>query len=318
MTDCIVCDAPGAEVRNIRGEKLRAALGDYFGTAVPSDVPIQDYNLATCRSCGLGFAVPMIAGEDEFYSWITRQRGYYPAFRWEWTTVIERIRQMSASGAVSILDVGCGSGDFLSMLKGIPGVGAAGIDMTESSVRVGRGRGLNIFCADMEQYQLQNPGARFDVVTSFHCIEHVSDPKAFLSGIAALLKPERGVALVSAPLSPMSFETCWFDPLNHPPHHLTRWSLSALKELSRAVGLESSIVTSPAGSSLQRALEALDLAEKGALNSGRRARQIVGALGALPQFAREWAAQGRREKANGKTVGNTFLAAFSRRGVPNI
>jgi SAM-dependent methyltransferase len=310
VSNCIVCDTPGAESTRIRGEELRAALGKYFGSAVPDEVSIRDYDLATCHACGLGFSVPMIAGEGAFYSWITRQAGYYPAFRWEWGIVLDRIRRMAANQTVSVLDVGCGSGDFLSMFGSIPGVDARGIDTTDSSVRAGRERGLNVVCADMEQYKLENPEIWFDVVTSFHCIEHVGNPKAFLSQIVALLKPDRGVALVSAPLSPMSFETGWFDPLNHPPHHLTRWSLSALKELSKSLGLESSITTSPAGSNIVRALEALELEHQGALNSGRRRRQILGALSDVPGFLREYAVQSRRPKTGGRALGNTFLAAF--------
>ena len=314
MTRCCVCGEPGKSTTRILGDKLRIALFEYFGSAVPAEVRIRDYDLLSCRACGLVSTVPMEAGDDDFYQWITRQSGYYPAFRWEWRIVIESIRRLSAQRPISVLDVGCGSGDFLSTINEIPGVDARGIDTTASSVQAGRARGLNIDCADMARYAMDNPNRRFDVVTSFHCIEHVSDPKGFLSAITSFLKPDIGVALVSAPLSPMSFETKWFDPLNHPPHHLTRWSLRALQELSKAIGLELSIETSPARLSVFRALEAFELEKKGALKSGRRLRQVWVALRGLPEFIQEWAAQSRRPMIDGRVIGNIFLAAFSRPG----
>jgi SAM-dependent methyltransferase len=163
----------------------------------------------------------------------------------------------------------------------------------------------------MNEFLLLHPSKRFDLVTSFHCVEHVEDPILFMRNIKSLLKPEGGVAWISAPLSPMSFEYGWFDPLNHPPHHISRWSKTALEKLADITGFEVSVTSSPAGATISRALRALMLAKVGRLRFSGGIPAIILAAKNLPDFAREFIAQSRRPKIDGKTAGDTFLAAFT-------
>ena len=80
------------------------------------------------------------------------------------------------------------------------------------------------------------PG-EFPVVTSFHCLEHVSQPVEFVREL--LRATARGGSLfLSTPYSPMSFETEWFDVMNHPPHHMTRWNLAAYRKLAEILGVK--------------------------------------------------------------------------------
>ena len=308
---CTVCGGKTTVLKTISGDFLKRSLAAYFGTPMPEGLEIRDYDLVECLTCSIVSAAPMIPGDDEFYSWITRQQGYYPTSRWEWGVVLERVRNAASTRPVSILDVGCGSGDFLVRAREVAGVEAFGLDMTEASVQAAQKKGLNVVCADLAQYGAQNPGASFDFVTSFHCVEHVKDPKQFLSEIKPLLKVGAGVALISAPLSPMSFEREWFDPLNYPPHHMTRWSIQAVEALGKAVGLRSDVRISPAGSSVSRALRALELSKAGALGAGKRSRQVGVALRHFPGFLREYSHQRRRAKWQGDFIGDIFLAEYA-------
>ena len=219
----------------------------------------------------------------------------------------------AARRPISVLDVGCGSGDFLSLIHTIPNVDAWGLDSTASSVDAARARGLNAVCADMSGFSALYPSQRFDFVTSFHCVEHVGDPAAFMRQIKRLLKPDGGVALISAPLSPMSFEHSWFDPLNHPPHHLSRWSTTALGKLAEITGFEISITSSPARSAPYRALRTLILAKTGRLRYRGPAQAVILAIRHLPDYLRECLVQLRRPRRDGKSEGDTFLAMFTPR-----
>jgi SAM-dependent methyltransferase len=308
---CILCGSTDTSTRKIGDATIRRALLEYFDEPLPTGVALLDYDMLECQQCKLVSALPMIPGDETFYKWVTSHPNYYPSVRWEWRTVVERIARASASRRISILDVGCGSGDFLAQIKSIPGVDPWGVDTTMTSVERARGRGLNAVCADLDRFLSLNPSRRFDFVTSFHCVEHVENPISFMEGIKRLLKPNGGVGFVSAPLSPMSIEYGWFDPLNHPPHHLSRWSRPALEKLAEITGFQISITTSPAGSSISRALRALALAKRGVLHSGGRVQKIILAVRNLPEFYEACKMQRRREKIDGKTAGDTFLAAFT-------
>jgi 2-polyprenyl-3-methyl-5-hydroxy-6-metoxy-1,4-benzoquinol methylase len=308
---CILCGGTNTTTQRLGGAMIRRSLTEYFGAPPPDNVAIGDYDLLECKKCQMVSAVPMIAGDDVFYRWVTSQPHYYPSFRWEWQSVVEQIARAAASRPISILDVGCGSGDFLSLIKSVRNVDAWGLDATITSVDAAKARGLNAVCADMNEFLLLHPSKRFDMVTSFHCVEHVEDPVSFMHNIKSLLKPNEGVAWISAPLSPMSFEYGWFDPLNHPPHHISRWSKTALEKLADITGFEVSVTSSPAGTIISRALKALMLAKVGRLRYGGGTQAILLAAKHFPDFAKEFIVQSHRPKIDGKTAGDTFLAAFT-------
>jgi 2-polyprenyl-3-methyl-5-hydroxy-6-metoxy-1,4-benzoquinol methylase len=308
---CILCRSTDTSIRKVGSATIRRALLEYFDEPLPSDVALLDYDMLECQQCKIVSALPMIPGDGTFYRWVTSHPNYYPSVRWEWRSVVEKIARAAAVRRTSVLDVGCGSGDFLAKVKSIPGVDAWGVDTTMTSVEKARARGLKADCADLDRFLSLNPSRRFDFVTSFHCVEHVQNPISFMEDIKRLLNPIGGVALVSAPLSPMSIEYGWFDPLNYPPHHLSRWSRTSLQKLAEITGFQISITTSPAGSSVSRALRALALAKRGVLYSGGRVQKVILAVRNFPEFYAACRMQSRREKINGKTAGDTFLAAFT-------
>lgn len=103
------------------------------------------------------------------------------------------------------LDVGCGAGLLTEPLARL-GAEVTGIDAAPESIAVAtahaEGQGLAIGYRAGELSQLE--GERFDLVTSMEVIEHVSDPAAFVAGLAALLAPG-GLLVVSTPnRTPMS------------------------------------------------------------------------------------------------------------------
>lgn len=218
---CPVCDAASILSCELTPEQIRRTLQHYFGQRLPDNVAVETYSMRRCNSCGLVFADPMKPGDSAFYAWITSQRDYYPKHRWEWDRAKTLIGAHETQSQPSVVDVGCGGGDFMAFLSNAAGVNIVGLDTTTSSVDACRRKGLTAHCADIDQFAAERPSEQFDYCVTFHCIEHVDDPLGFMRGIKRLLA-KGGKIVVSAPYSPMSFEEMWFDPLNHPPHHLTR------------------------------------------------------------------------------------------------
>jgi len=99
------------------------------------------------------------------------------------------------------LDVGCGAGLLTEPLARL-GAEVTGIDAAPESIAVAKahaaGQGLTIDYRAGEVSQLAAEAKRFDLVTSLEVIEHVADPAAFVSALAALLAPG-GLLVVSTP-----------------------------------------------------------------------------------------------------------------------
>lgn len=250
---CPVCGADAAPIESISGpqipQQVRASLPDL---SFP-DFKVGDYSLMECEGCSLVFADPMEPGDNHFYSWICSSRIYYPSTRWEWDPLVGKILAMDRA---KVLDVGCGSGLFLETLlrSGIDGLG---VDPTEESVAACRARGIEAQQLSIQE-MVDSPLGQFNVITLFHVLEHVADPLNAVKVLKRSLSPG-GILAVSVPYSPMSFETDWRDPLNRPPHHLSRWNERSLKALATAAGMSAEILVQPARSTLSRVLSTLQL-----------------------------------------------------------
>jgi 2-polyprenyl-6-hydroxyphenyl methylase/3-demethylubiquinone-9 3-methyltransferase len=97
------------------------------------------------------------------------------------------------------LDVGCGAGLLCEPLARL-GAAVTGLDAAAENIEVARAHaaqsGLAIRYARGSVETLKRE--RFDLVTSLEVIEHVTDPAAFIAGLAGALAPD-GLMVLSTP-----------------------------------------------------------------------------------------------------------------------
>jgi SAM-dependent methyltransferase len=200
-------------------------------TTILGAEPIQSHHhwtLHQCRLCGVQAWHPMDSPGAE---WYTGRYGYSwmewlppPEVSWQHE---ECLRDMPAPGG-RLLDVGCGTGAFLSAARDA-GYEVTGIDFAEDVVQFAGSRfGLDsVHAVSLESFAAQQDPGSFDVITLFEVLEHQGDPTAFMASIKRLLRPQ-GFVVLSVPnrqgWPPASHE--WWDL---PPHHFTRWSALALR-----------------------------------------------------------------------------------------
>jgi O-antigen chain-terminating methyltransferase len=85
----------------------------------------------------------------------------------------QRIYLPDFSGRQSVLDIGCGRGEFLETLRDA-GVPARGIDLSEESVAMCRAKGLNAEVADLFVYLNDLPEASLDGIFCSQVVEHLA------------------------------------------------------------------------------------------------------------------------------------------------
>ncbi|MHC9543635.1 MAG: class I SAM-dependent methyltransferase [Vulcanimicrobiota bacterium] len=94
---------------------------------------------------------------------------------------------------LSLLDVGCGNGEFLLMCKD-KGFIVAGVEQLKSAAELCMKRGLNnIYLKDIGDME-----ETFDIITLFDVAEHLEDPKSFLAMLKDRLNPE-GIIYMETP-----------------------------------------------------------------------------------------------------------------------
>ena len=237
---CIVCDAPSAKLFNWSHRDIQNEYEDKFHQPFPAESNPVDFEMMQCTRCQLLYAVPQIAGDSHFYAWITRMPNYYQTYRWEWGEIRDYLG--ATSQPKRLLEIGCGTGNFLKFITADDNIVATGIDTHLPSVIDARKNGVDAECMDLDSFLKSFPQIRFDVVCAFHCLEHVESPKALMLSAVKALKPG-GVLIMTVPYSPTSHDTFKVDPMNLPPHHLTQWNQSSLKQLGTTVGLIANVRT---------------------------------------------------------------------------
>jgi 2-polyprenyl-3-methyl-5-hydroxy-6-metoxy-1,4-benzoquinol methylase len=186
--------------------------------------------LFRCSRCTHAFSRPDSISEPEAYS-----DSYYEEQHKRWfehpnVELFGRIADYIAKDA-SVLDVGCGRGDFLRFIRGIrPDLRLSGIDLSGTA----RGEGIRFIPGDILSTEIDE---RFDAVVSLAVIEHISDVKGFVRRLSRLTKP-RGI-VVTMTLNdssllyalaragrcvdvPLAFDRLYS---KHHLHHFTRKSL---------------------------------------------------------------------------------------------
>lgn len=142
----------------------------------------------------------------------------------------------------SLLDVGCGSGEFTARAAAA-GWRVVGVEPIEDAARAARDRGLDVRTGTLKT---TDAGGGYDVVSAFHVLEHMPDGPAFLAELAARARPG-GLVAVESPNWDSAirrrFGTGW--PHLRPLEHLVHLTPATLAVAMRTAGLEPVLVTTP-------------------------------------------------------------------------
>jgi 2-polyprenyl-3-methyl-5-hydroxy-6-metoxy-1,4-benzoquinol methylase len=149
--------------------------------------------------------------------------------------IASRVGWLRPEPGKRLLDVGCGGGDFLALQRHL-GWDVAGLDPDGEACKAARAKhGLTVHHGDLETLDLGR--AEYDVVTSFHAIEHMERPFEFLERALRLVKPG-GRLLVVTPngtgVGHRVFGASFADLL--PPRHLYLFSGKVLAQRAEAAG----------------------------------------------------------------------------------
>jgi SAM-dependent methyltransferase len=306
---CPICNHESIHIRSLSQKNVMSELEDYFAEKPPETIEIIDYEIQQCKNCSLEYALPLEAGSQSFYQWVTTRFGYYPESRWEWFAVIEEIKKRERQNSIAILDVGCGAGNFMEIAAKLSNTRIVGLDTTPESVEQCQKRGFEVYCETIDSFYNKFSSEKFNYILSFHCLEHISQPKEFIASMLSVLKP-MGSIFISTPYSPMSVESDWFDILNYPPHHLLRFSKKSYEELAHQLGCEIKFYMPPANSAIARATNNFSLSKFGKNQTVAKLRLLQAIIKDPTLFWNIFSRQLMRDRVNGTVAADMVLVEF--------
>ena len=167
-----------------------------------------EFKVVRCTQCGMMRLDPQPTPEE--------LRSYYPSNYWfaPGTSAASRLEEayrrlvlrdhvrfvsQALAGSKArgpLLDVGCGGGLFLGMMRE-RGVKVVGLDFSREAAAVAWSRQqAPAMVADFERAPLREGG--FGAITMFHVVEHLYDPAAYFAVARSLLAPD-GRLIVQVP-----------------------------------------------------------------------------------------------------------------------
>ena len=210
-------------------------LKDYFLTQ-------ENFEILECNDCKLLFTTPCPAPDkigdyyksDDYLSHNESKKGIVPQIY----NLVKKVNiknkfNITVNGQQttdnSILDIGCGVGDFLNYAKE-KGCNITGIEPSEDARKIAEEKlGTKIFSPE----ELQNiPNESFDIVTMWHVLEHVADLKTEISHLQRIIK--KNGRLVLALPNYKSFDAEYYKDkwaAYDVPRHLNHFSRTSIRNI---------------------------------------------------------------------------------------
>ena len=119
--------------------------------------------------------------------------------------ILERLRLLEcpSTRTKSVFEIGCAEGMLLHAL-GKKGIAVSGCEMNRAVAREGMGQlGVQILTDPFENLEL--PQSHFDLVMSFHTLEHMRFPAEIFAKAATILRPD-GAILIEVPCGEEEYE----------------------------------------------------------------------------------------------------------------
>lgn len=245
ITKCIVCDGKEFIYLFKTHDRMFNISGEFI--------------VKRCKLCGLIFTDPQPTQailkkhypSKDYYSYQdTEKKGFFyhlrsylvkhyykpTLFSYIFSSLIQNVPAMPKKQGGKILDVGCGTGDTIALLKEL-GWDVYGLEIDKKAVLIARERGLlHVKYGGYEEID-SYPNNYFDAIRLYHVIEHLDNPTACLQMIYKKLKPG-GEIIMGTPnvdsLTSRVFKKLWYNL--DIPRHLFLFSPKTLSRITKKEG----------------------------------------------------------------------------------
>jgi 2-polyprenyl-3-methyl-5-hydroxy-6-metoxy-1,4-benzoquinol methylase len=208
----------------------------------------NEFRFVRCRRCGHVYLNPRPRGADlpviyppTYYAYGGTSNPIVAPLRRRWEQGKVRLyRELVGEGPRRILDVGCGDGRFLEILRaaGSPEWRLEGVEIDPVAAAACEAKGFRARVGRVEDFDSETDA--YDAVIMLQLIEHVDDPVAICERVFALLRPG-GYFIVETPnlagLDYRAFRGRWWGHY-HFPRHWNLFSSDALHRMLARQGFE--------------------------------------------------------------------------------
>jgi 2-polyprenyl-3-methyl-5-hydroxy-6-metoxy-1,4-benzoquinol methylase len=160
----------------------------------------------------------------------------FPQYKTCQQRILKILRRVAHEKPLKLLDVGCGSGLFVTLCNKQDQISAMGIDISRQGIALTRH--LNQSCY-VQGFIKDMSNQSFDIITMFDVLEHVPNPLKFIKKARRVLT-KNGLLVITTPIS--NSLACklsgkkWH--LYTPPRHLQIFNTKSIRQLLENNGFQ--------------------------------------------------------------------------------
>lgn len=225
LQKCILCGNGTKKMQKINVSEIISIYKAALDTNIGSHFLNRNFvNFYRCLNCNLRFFDPDTAGNDLFYEELQEiRKSYYNTTRIEFIHALKHI-----SKNAKVLEIGSGDGYFAEK---IDKKNYVGLEFNDRAIKIASKKGVTLKKNTIEDY-VKKYNKKFDIVCSFHVLEHVDDPYSFIKHSIESLKIG-GKLILAVPCNDSLITSNYNHTLNLPPHHISRFYISTFKQIEK-------------------------------------------------------------------------------------
>jgi SAM-dependent methyltransferase len=196
-------------------------------------VPRKDIELGFCHGCGFVFNVLFDTSIDYFSLGYEDQQGFSKTFMAYLTRISEDLIERLHLRGKTLLEIGCGKGDFINLLANLAQARGIGVDPAYEEGRQNNPR----LSFHRELYADRHGKLGADFICCRHTLEHIHDTRGFMQGIRSSLPAgSRPAVFFEVPEVSRILELPAFWDIYY--EHCSYFSPGSLARLFRSTGFE--------------------------------------------------------------------------------
>ncbi|NQY31258.1 MAG: class I SAM-dependent methyltransferase [Flavobacteriaceae bacterium] len=218
------------KIQSIPKQDLIELYQETYGIAIEDQLTgVAEIDYYKCSNCNLESFDNNTAGDGSFYEQLQLKRQtYYSPDRKEFS-----FAQKYITTSDKILEIGSGSGLFAQRLVKDNYIG---LEFNDKAIADAKANQITLLKQSIEEYATGTKN-EFDVVCTFHVLEHVKEPFEFIEAALATLK-KGGKLIIAVPCNDSIYTSNVNHVLNLPPHHIGRWQIDTMKNLEKIFNIK--------------------------------------------------------------------------------
>lgn len=208
----------------------------------------ENFNIVSCKSCGFKFTNPRpensVIGDyykaEEYVSHSNTTKGvvnklYHSVRNYTLKQKLKLISSYVSRG--TMFDYGCGTGMFLNVCKN-DGWETYGMEPDDNARKMSIEKGLDVF-SDKDKVSDRIADKKFNAITLWHVLEHVTDMEATLSFFKSKLNDD-GVLIIAVP-NHVSYDAQYYKEFwaaYDVPRHLHHFDINSMTSLVEKAGFK--------------------------------------------------------------------------------